>query len=978
MLTVVRNWPTKIVAGSNHCKSFMLDQNINSNKGLKVVHVNIRSLYRKVDQLSCLFQNVDFLLCTETWLNHNYEDSLIKIPGMTTYRMDRCDVSLAERDGIPKRGGGVIIYANHKWVPYITKIDIGCVITKNLESVTISVEKPNNRKMTIMCLYKPPTGCIDKVIEFLKNVLLIPSISHSEIWILGDFNINIAIRNSPPVMSINRFLKEHGLKQLITESTRATARGGSCIDWIITNSLFVYDSGVLNMLLSDHFPVYVIRKKARETVKKVKKRVRILKNYNEDNFKALFDNIDWASYFDCENPDSLWDVIHKRIVDILEIMCPYKNILVREEKTPWFTNEIYACIKKRSEYVKFFRSTGSNDAFIISKFFRNKCNSLIRQAKSNFIRENLTVNRDNPKKFWRVLNGVLKHNISSKIDFEFIDPSSRNCIPTTETSDFLNNFYAKVGKRKYPQTDSYQDRIVNRGPFEIGDINLAEVRTLILQIDISKDSCIEGVPAKILKAAMLVCPDAILHLFVKSLMYGIFPRKWAIGYINILPKGGDKRNPSNWRPITQTCIPAKLLEKIVTKRLLCYFEDNNILDKNQFGFRKGYSTQKAIFELLCDMHYSVNSDEIMGLLFLDISKAFDSLDHAVLLRKLKHISLSENSLDWFRSYLDRFQMVRVNGELSSAVKFEYGIPQGSCLGPTLFIFYINEIFRFVENVKIMMFADDCVLYKSSISWDDIHQPLQESLDVYIKWGRDHNLDLNASKTKAMITCSPTIRSRMADPAPFNAGNSRISFVDHFCYLGCIIDNGLTMLPQYKAVYRRVEQKIFMLAKLRYLLDKNSTVLIYKQTILPYIDYVSFVLLSCNNGMRKNLQTLQNNALRLSLRYKLADHVSIEQLHREAKLQSVEQRCLFHLLKILYSYSKSVDHVKPARRLTRAGNKIVFKLPTRCSERYLNSPLYVGAKIWDNLHEDTQRLASIDQFVRRVKPNYVNYRECFNN
>ena len=123
---------------------------------------------------------------------------------------------------------------------------------------------------------------------------------------------------------------------------------------------------------------------------------------------------------------------------------------------------------------------------------------------------------------------------------------------------------------------------------------------------------------------------------------------------------------------------------------------------------------------------------------------------------------------------------------------------------------------------------------------------------------------------------------------------------------------------------------------------------------------------------------QNNALRLSLRYKLADHVSIEQLHREAKLQSVEQHCLFHLLKILYNYSKSVDHVKPDRRLIRAGNKIVFKLPTRCSERYLNSPLYVGAKIWDNLHEDTQRLASIDQFVRRVKPNYVNHRDCFNN
>ena len=123
--------------------------------------------------------------------------------------------------------------------------------------------------------------------------------------------------------------------------------------------------------------------------------------------------------------------------------------------------------------------------------------------------------------------------------------------------------------------------------------------------------------------------------------------------------------------------------------------------------------------------------------------------------------------------------------------------------------------------------------------------------------------------------------RIGSPAHFNAGNSRISFVEHFCYLGCIIDNDLTMLPQYKAIYRRVEQKIYMLCKLRYLLDKHSTLLVYKQAILPYIDYVSFVLVSCNIGKRKDLQILQNNVLRICLRYRLADRVSIEQLHREA-------------------------------------------------------------------------------------------------
>ena len=211
---------------------------------------------------------------------------------------------------------------------------------------------------------------------------------------------------------------------------------------------------------------------------------------------------------------------------------------------------------------------------------------------------------------------------------------------------------------------------------------------MLRQIDVNKDSCIEGITLSILKSAFNVVPNAMSYIFQRSLLLVFFfPKDWAVGYINLLPKGGDKRNSSNWRPITQTCIPAKILEKIVQKQLMQYLTDQNILNKNQSGFRSGYSTQKAFFELLCNLHFSVNRDDIMGLLFLDISKAFDSLDHGVLLRKLSNISLSDNSLNWFRGHLNRIQYVRFNGNKSDPIEFKYGIPQGSCLGPTLFIFY---------------------------------------------------------------------------------------------------------------------------------------------------------------------------------------------------------------------------------------------------------------------------------------------------
>ena len=254
------------------------------------------------------------------------------------------------------------------------------------------------------------------------------------------------------------------------------------------------------------------------------------------------------------------------------------------------------------------------------------------------------------------------------------------------------------------------------------------------------------------------------------------------------------------------------------------------------------------------MHKNLNSSNITGLLFLDISKAFDGLDHAILLNKLRKIGLGNNSLSWFKSYLDRKQVVRYNSLISKPCKFKYGIPQGSCLGPTLFIFYINDLFRHVKDVDILMFADDCVLYKSGKNWGLIFNELQRALNVYVDWGEDHNLKLNVSKTKAMYICNSDKKGEIECHAPFNAGNRPILFVNKFCYLGCIIDNELNMVPEYKSVYRRIEHKVFLLGKLRYFIDSRAALLVYKQTILPFLDYAGFVLLTCVKGNKKDLQT----------------------------------------------------------------------------------------------------------------------------
>ena len=580
-------------------------------------------------------------------------------------------------------------------------------------------------------------------------------------------------------------------------------------------------TGILDDFLSDHLPIFAIRKKDRERVTRTWKTIRLYRLYNEEMFKNLLGAYDWGDFYDKTDPDELWAIISMRIQEILSVMCPYKRILLRDRKTPWITPEIINCIQERSKFMKIFRRSGNEGIFEIVKYLRNKINSLVRKAKSEYIKANLRNNRTNPKKFWRTLNNVLKGETSRQQTTNFVDPISNKEVPTKDACDFLNNFFVNIGSTSdnvnIPDVDI---QLRNDYVFEIPDVG--EIRKLVKKIDISKDSCLEGVKTEILKTGFLEVINQLTHLFTKSLNSGIFPRKWAVGFVNILPKGGDLRYPTNWRPITQTCIPSKLMEKIIHKRLLDYLLQHNLLDQNQYGFLHGKSTQKAVFDLIKDIYNNINNEKDTGLLFLDVRKAFDSLNHKILLRKLCNIGLPGNILRWFENYLDREQYVRYNGNISKGLKTISGIPQGSILGPTLFIFYINGVFDMIDNVEVKMFADDCVLYKSGDSWNDIHANLQAGLDNYITWSDRHCLLLNSEKTKAMVI--PSKRNQVRNGyAHFNAGNRQIKFVKQFSYLGVLLDNEMSLSPFYKSVKKQVEHKLFSLRKIRFFIDQFAAV-----------------------------------------------------------------------------------------------------------------------------------------------------------
>ena len=273
----------------------------------------------------------------------------------------------------------------------------------------------------------------------------------------------------------------------------------------------------------------------------------------------------------------------------------------------------------------------------------------------------------------------------------------------------------------------------------------------------------------------------------------------------------------------------------------------------------------------------------------------------------------------------------------------------------------------------MMFADDCVIYKSDKCCATVLRQLQLGLNDYVLWGNDNNMYLNASKTKMMLVTS-TVNCNLN--RPLETGGKEIHQVHTFNYLGLLLDDKLTFTPYYNHVKRTVESKIFILSKIRKYVNNNTALLIYKQAVLPLVEYAGFVLYSCTIGQKKELQTLQNNALRMCKSYYLLDRISIVRLHEECKILGLEQRRRKQLLRLMFLHSKNAGNIKQQARVTRTTVKLVFKTPAKCDGKYLGSPFYKGTLIWNNLSREQQHAVNVSQFVKAINGLYTRYQELW--
>ena len=378
---------------STNCNDLLL------RKGVKMVHINTRSLFRKIDQLRDSFIGFDIICVSETWLTPSIPDVAVSIPGYRLWRLDRME----QRD---KRGGGLCIYVKSMYA--VAPIaDWNNQIDQNIECLGLHIKHPHIKPFNILCVYRPPDGNRKIFLKFFKNKL--PEIvnERSETYIMGDFNIDYLAKDNLQKYRVINIESKHNLTQLISSPTRVTQLSKTFLDWIYSDSSCICNSGTINLNISDHLPVFLIRKKTRNKIEKHHTTGRSYLHYNKDQFGQTLTEQDWTNFDLSTDVAVLWETIEINISKSLDLTCPIRKLTVSNTKPEWLSGEVLQLMRKRDAAYRKARQTQNDIEWRKAILLRNRVESFIKQHKRRKITESLARHRNNPVKFWKEVRTVI-------------------------------------------------------------------------------------------------------------------------------------------------------------------------------------------------------------------------------------------------------------------------------------------------------------------------------------------------------------------------------------------------------------------------------------------------------------------------------------------------------------------------------------------------------------------------------------------
>ena len=792
---------------------------------------------------------LDILAVSESKLDDNISDAELSIPNFKLFRIDR-----------NRHGGGVAIYCHENLSSFLlTNLN-----STEFESLWVKIKLYKNKPFFLCVSYRSPS--IKNPLEYTKNFCnyLTTCVKNlpkgSEVFCLGDFNANWSSNNALTSL-MKDFSRSTNLSQIISSPTRITEHSSTIIDLIFTNSLSISSSGSIFYGLSDHNLIFCVRKCNKPKIAPKLIFYRTFKDFDKKKFIADLKSADWSRFLDSSDVDEATSIFNSIVTQVSNVHAPIRQQKIKGNSVAWVNDEFLNAIHERDYLFKLANASGKPDDWENFRIKRNMVNRLKTRLRNSYYRNEVNNSRDDPKKLWKKIKELIPDKTSSAIP----DMTLENGNVISDSKDIanqFNDFFVNVGANlaaEFPKSDT--SKINVSGPlnsFQFTPFSKSDVRKILNSLDCSKASGSDGISARLLKEASCVLSEKLCFIFNLSLTTGKVPTAWKIKRVSPIFKAGRRDIPGNYRPVSVASTSMKIFEKLVYNQMMSFISKNNILHTNQSGFRTSFSTSSASLIVKEHIIKNLESKKFVCAVLIDLSKAFDTVDHTILLKKLFCYGFRDISFEWCKSYLEcRQQQVLVNNTLSDfLIEKPYGVPQGSVLGPLFFLLYINDIHSTIKQSYCHLYADDTIILQAHNDLSSLISNMELELSNVENWLNLNKLTPNIKKCETIFFANKH-NQKFCRNGKVKFKGKELETKESVKYLGVHFDSKLSWEKQIKEVIRKINCKLYKIRPLAKFLDPVDINMLIRSFIFPYIHYCSSTWASAAPHLINKIQATVN-------------------------------------------------------------------------------------------------------------------------
>ena len=821
--------------------------------GLCILSVNIQCINTKFDEFQSFINRMNLtnpisVICLqECWLRD--------VDNVTMFNLD--DYELFSQPNQCCAHGGLIIYVHKQF---------SCNVLTNVKTnssgweymcVQLSHNKPRSKKYILCNIYRRPNEIVEDINTFameLSSFLVKVKNLNRPVYVCGDYNIDLL------KVKINkhycRYFDEiisNGFFPKITLPTRIADHSSTLIDNIFTNNIDeTGKSGILLNNISDHQIIFTYIENM-SYIMEVPKYIEIERNdpRSMQNFVRELEELNIYDQLETPlntNPQENYATFLNMVNIAKNKHLPKKVVRFnkkKHKKTKWLTNAILKSINTKDTMYKTLIKTNIEDEvnYVNLKTEFNNYKKILRrsinEAKRLYYSRTFELYKNNIKQTWSVIKNTLQKNVRCPDSTKFV---LNNHIITNldEIANEFNKYFVNIGKSLSDQIQSVttsEDYLLEHNKpdttFNFVSVNEVYIDNVINKLKNTSSYGYDNISNKHIKYARNILTKPLTLLINQCLHTGIYPSQLKLSRVKPLHKAGDKTQFGNYRPISLLPSLSKIFERVIFDQLLAYFTNNSLLCVNQFGFRPEHSTELAALKLVNSLIAQMDSNNVPVNIYIDLSKAFDTLNHSILLSKLEYYGITGRSYDLLKNYLsNRSQYVEFNGHISNTLPISTGVPQGSVLGPSLFLIYINDLPLVSHIFDMLMYADDTTLY-CNINQTITAETINRELIKISQWLEANKLSLNVAKTKFMVFHASK-KSVIYPELQINGNN--IERVTQFNFLGLILESNLSWNKHINHISLKVSKAIGILYRLKSVYPLSVLLTLYNSLVLPYFNY----------------------------------------------------------------------------------------------------------------------------------------------